>query len=312
MTNCLNGVDALQRRIIKTLALLTCIGMFVVLAAGVLVTRLDAGRGCGNDWPLCNGRFVPAYTLESMVEYSHRFITGIEGILVLVTFLLVLRAYGARSEHFLYAAGTAFFTVLQAILGAMAVMWEQSDAVMALHFGISLLAFTFALLTWLRIRRTGEAGDGGRAGKGLRRLVWFITFYAYVVVYTGAYVKHTDSQGGCDGWPLCNGEWIPELSGAPGIAFGHRLAALLILALVIWLHAKSRRELPAKSELRAQAGAALVLTLLQIATGAFVVFALADVNWYVFAGLLHTAVIAALYGVLGYMSIRAWQLRDGR
>lgn len=286
--------------------------MFVVLAAGVLVTRLDAGRGCGNDWPLCNGKFVPAYTLESIVEYSHRFITGIEGILVLVTFILVLRAYGAKSEHFLYVAGTALFTVLQAILGAMAVVWEQSDAVMALHFGVSLLAFTFALLTWIRIRRTDDKADGGRAGKRFRRLVWFITFYAYVVVYTGAYVKHTDSQGGCEGWPLCNGAVIPELSGAAGIAFGHRLAALLILVLAVWLYAKSRRELPAGSELGKLSAAALALTLLQIATGALVVFALADVNWYVFSGLLHTTVIAALYGTLGYLSIRAWQLRDGR
>jgi len=301
-----------QRTFIKTLALITCIGMFVVLAAGVLVTRLDAGRGCGNDWPLCNGKFVPAYTLESIVEYSHRFITGIEGILVLVTFILVLRAYGAKSEHFLYVAGTALFTVLQAILGAMAVVWEQSDAVMALHFGVSLLAFTFALLTWIRIRRTDDKADGGRAGKGFRRLVWFITFYAYVVVYTGAYVKHTDSQGGCEGWPLCNGAVIPELSGAAGIAFGHRLAALLILVLAVWLYAKSRRELPAGSELGKLSAAALALTLLQIATGALVVFALADVNWYVFSGLLHTTVIAALYGTLGYLSIRAWQLRDGR
>jgi len=303
----------LRQKSLATLALITCIGMFVVLAAGVLVTRMDAGRGCGDDWPLCNGKFVPAYTLESIIEYNHRFITGIEGILVLVTFILVLRKYGGRSEPFLYVAGTAFFTVLQAILGAMAVKWEQSDAVMALHFGISLLAFTFALLAWLRIRRTDEVKDTGRAGKGFRRLVWFTTFYGYLVVYTGAYVKHTDSQGGCGtDWPLCNGRVIPGLSGAEGIAFGHRIASLLILVLVIWLFVKSRREQPASSGLRKQAGAALLFTVLQIFGGALVVFSLPNANLYVFAGLFHTSVIAALYGVLGYMSIRAWQLRDGR
>lgn len=301
-----------MHRFVKPLALITCIGMFVVLAAGVLVTRLDAGRGCGDDWPLCNGKFVPAYTLESMVEYSHRFITGIEGILVLLTFIAVWQVFGRRSEHFLYVAGTAFFTVLQAILGAMAVKWEQSAAVMALHFGFSLLAFTFALLTYLRIRRTGELTDEGRAKPGLRRLVWLLTAYCYVVVYTGAYVKHTDASGGCTGWPLCNGEWIPDLSGAAGIAFAHRLAALLFLILAIWLLVKARRELPAASGMRKQAAAALLFTVLQVATGAFVVLALTDVNWYVLAGLLHTSVIAALFGVLSYMSIRVWQLKEGR
>lgn len=302
----------MRRSYLKPLALITCIGMFIVLAAGVLVTRMDAGRGCGDDWPLCNGKFIPAYTLESMIEYSHRFVTGMEGILVLVTFIAILRHFGWKSEAFLYTAGTAFFTVLQAILGAMAVMWEQSSAVMALHFGISLLAFTFALLTYLRIRRQEFPAGEEKSGAGFARLTWFITAYAYLVVYTGAYVKHTDSSGGCDGWPLCNGQWIPELSGAEGIAFAHRIAAFLIAVFALWLFVWSRRDFPAGSGLRKQASWVLALTLLQSLSGAFTVFALDNTNLYVFAGLLHTSIIAALYGVLSYMSIRVWQLRDRR
>ena len=57
-------------RTLKWLTLLTCIGMFLVLIAGVIVTKTDSGRGCGDDFPLCNGKFVPAYTLESIIEYS--------------------------------------------------------------------------------------------------------------------------------------------------------------------------------------------------------------------------------------------------
>ena len=63
--------------------------MFLVLIAGVIVTKTDSGSGCGGGagFPLCNGKFVPAYTLESIIEYSHRAITGVEGIFVLMTFV---------------------------------------------------------------------------------------------------------------------------------------------------------------------------------------------------------------------------------
>ena len=54
---------------VKWLAAATSIGMFLVLVNGALVTKTESGRGCGDDWPLCNGKFVPAYTLESMIEY---------------------------------------------------------------------------------------------------------------------------------------------------------------------------------------------------------------------------------------------------
>ncbi|MFX6194071.1 hypothetical protein ABTF37_19690, partial [Acinetobacter baumannii] len=39
-----------------------------------------------------------------------------------------------------------FFIVLESILGASAVIWPQSSAVLALHFGFSLLAFSGVFL----------------------------------------------------------------------------------------------------------------------------------------------------------------------
>lgn len=70
----------------RLLAWSSFVGMFLVLLAGALVTKTGSGRGCGDDWPLCNGKFVPAYTVESFIEYSHRFVTGIVGIIVVLTF----------------------------------------------------------------------------------------------------------------------------------------------------------------------------------------------------------------------------------
>ena len=43
------------------------------------------------------------------------------------------------------------FLVLQGLIGAAAVIWAQSDFVLALHFGISLISFSAVLLLTLLI-----------------------------------------------------------------------------------------------------------------------------------------------------------------
>ena len=298
---------------IKWITAATCVGMFIVLIAGALVTKTESGRGCGDDWPLCNGKFLPAYTWESMIEYSHRAVSGVVGILVLLTFIAIIRKYGRRSEAYIYASGIAFFTVLQAILGAMAVKWEQSSIVMALHFGFSMLAFTFTLLTFQVVRRGVESHHNNvDVSHSFTRFSWLFTVYSYIVVYIGAYVRHTDSSGGCSGWPLCNNEVIPELSGATGIAFVHRLAALLLFVLIAWMAVKGVKEFGIRSELGKLSSYSLLLVLLQIFSGAFVVLSMSNENLYVFASLVHTSLIAALFAILSYISIRTWQQRSSK
>ncbi|MNN43430.1 Heme A synthase [compost metagenome] len=145
-------------------------------------------------------------------------------------------------------------------------------------------------------------------GRGFRNLTWFTALYSYIVVYLGAYVSHTDSQGGCSGWPLCNGEWVPELSGGVGIVFMHRVAAALLFLLTAWLGHLAfwkHKNLP---ELRALGVAAVLLCLLQVFSGAAVVHTLYNERLYIFAALAHILLIAGLFGVLCYMSMRVWQL----
>jgi heme A synthase len=69
---------------------------------------------------------------------------------------------------------------------------------------------------------------------------WLVLAYNVLVILWGAFVRATGSGAGCGShWPLCNGVVVPR---APQIEtlieFSHRLtsglAALLVLALVIW------------------------------------------------------------------------------
>ncbi|MBB6678290.1 heme A synthase [Cohnella lubricantis] len=307
----------------RWLTLWTCIGMFLVLVVGVVVTNTESGRGCGTDWPLCNGKFVPAYTLESLVEYTHRAVSGIEGLLVGAVFIWTLLIKPAQKEALIYSSAALLFTVAQALLGAAAVIWPTSDAVLAIHFGISMIAFTFTWLldSWARrwaanpeavargesISAAPQGKTSGAVPTGLFGSVVAILVYCYGVVYIGAYVRHTASAGGCYGWPLCNGELVPKINGATGIAFAHRLAAVVlfiaILALTLWI-----RKSMAPRELKTLANASLALVVAQILSGWLLTATLDSHDIYVFTSLLHTIIITAMFSLLCLLAIRAKQL----
>src|SRR5918911_3538966 len=69
--------------LLRGLAVSATVGMFVVLVMGATVTNTGSAQGCGQSWPLCNGRLVPEFTVATAIEYSHRAVTGVEGLLVL-------------------------------------------------------------------------------------------------------------------------------------------------------------------------------------------------------------------------------------
>ncbi|MFD7520673.1 COX15/CtaA family protein [Paenibacillus chitinolyticus] len=305
-------------KLTKRLSFLTMIGMFLIVIMGALVTKTDSGLGCGNEWPLCNGKFVPAYTISSVIEYSHRAVTGLVSLLLLATFILVFKTVSRKDAKY-FVAGAGFFTVLQAIMGALAVVFSQSSAVMALHFGLSLLAFAMTLLLWLTFTKWGDytvsvarMTDGRKSalpknaapiGRGFRAFVWFVGVYCYIVVYVGAFVRHTESSGGCIGWPLCNGQVVPELTGATGIVFAHRIAAVLMFICGLVLFLVARKKYSHLENVYKGAGWVLGFLIAQIFSGATVTWSLGHDTAFLFTGMIHAVLICALFGWISYLCV---------
>ena len=212
---------------VKRLAVLALVGMFIVLMMGSTVTNTGSGEGCGRSWPLCHGKFIPTYAVETAIEFSHRLVTAIEGVLILaVSIGAILIRRGNRQVKVLVAVmiGTL---VLQSGLGAAAVMWPQSPAIMASHFGISMTCFA-AIFLLTRYLFEPKSLDGETASRKppppswFRRGVWASLVMSVIVAYVGAYMRHSGNELGCSTWPLCNGQVFPGFSGAEGIAFSHR------------------------------------------------------------------------------------------
>jgi heme a synthase len=288
-----------NRRWVRWLAVICTVGMFIVIVMGSTVTGTGSGDGCGDSWPLCHGQLIPEYTVAAAIEYSHRIVSGIEGLLMVGLFIGVLMYWRWRKEVKILAPVMIAFLLIQAGLGALAVMYPNSDEVLALHFGISLTAFASVLLLAVVIFEMGGAEKyrDRPIPDYFKAYVWGIVVYIYALVYLGAYVRHTQSSMACVDWPLCNGAVWPGFSGAVGIQFGHRLMALggmlLIAGLVVWTW-RFRKERP---DLFWGSVVSFALVIVLAISGGIVV--LSQLN--LFSGLAHAGLATLLFGSLSYI-----------
>lgn len=286
----------------KLLAIASVIGMFIVQLQGALVTKSGSAEGCGSSWPSCDGQLWHLGTTESIIEYSHRAVSGLVGLLVVAFAILAWRRYSHRKDIRAFAVVAVLFIIIQSLLGAAAVMWEQPTVVLALHFGISLTAFASVLLpviTMFQLER-GETHRHKPVSSGMQFWAWSALIFVYGIVYSGAYVRHTNSHLACLEWPLCQGVLIPELTGEVGIQFFHRLVAGLGWLLLLWLVRVAWRERKVRPDLYRGAVWAATLMTLQVLSGGVVILTYLTL----ISMMIHSAIITALFGALSYLCLQ--------
>ena len=301
-----------QSKYLKWFAVAATIGMLLILLGGALVTKTESGMGCGRHWPGCNGQLIPdKITTEVLIEFSHRVVTGSVGFLILILSVWSWKVMGHIRETKFLAVMAMFFLILQALIGAAQVLWGQGDFILALHFGISLLSFASVLLLTLLIFEVDRKFDADKLRIG-SKLKWHtvgVTLYSYIVVYTGALVRHTDSGLICPDWPLCNNDQFSLPSNMyEWVQMGHRTAAALIfiwIAFIAWHAVKNYKD---QRVLYYGWITAFIIVSLQVISGMLVV--LTKLNLY-FA-LVHSLLISLLFGLLCYMILLLSRSRSNK
>lgn len=294
-----------MQRGLKWFAVITTIGMLLVLLGGALVTKTDSGDGCGDSFPLCEGELIPSvYTPEKIIELTHRIVSGIVGLLVLTLSIWSWRKIGHIRETKFLAAVSFFVLVFQGLIGAAAVMWEQSDFILAIHFGISLISFAAVFLLTLLIFEIDKKFEAEKViiDKRMHFHIVGVILYVFLVVYTGALVRHANASLICSDWPLCrNDEFLLPKNLHEWIQMGHRGMAgiaFLWIAFVTFIAIKHY-----KHQKVVYGGwiAAFILITLQVTSGALVVFS--RLNLYI--ALAHALFVSSLFGVLSYLLLLA-------
>ncbi len=158
----------------------------VVILWGAYVRATGSGAGCGSHWPLCNGEVIPQNPqVHTIIEFTHRMMSGLALILVLALILWGRRLYvaGHPVRIGLWLSGT--FIVVEALLGAGLVLFELTAqnasvaraAAMAVH-----LANTFILLASLTLTAAWASGLPVLRLRGQKHLPWLLVGLAGVIL----------------------------------------------------------------------------------------------------------------------------------
>ena len=132
----------------KKLAKLYCRFNFLNLAYtmcvilwGAYVRSSGSGAGCGAHWPLCNGEMIPSSNrLQTLIEFTHRFSSGVSLTLVLCGWLISRKLGEKKSPIRRVANLTLIAIILEALLGAGLVLFKlvEFDQSIARAISISL------------------------------------------------------------------------------------------------------------------------------------------------------------------------------
>ena len=160
----------------RYLTLATLVGVFALIVLGGVVRITESGLGCP-DWPLCHGRIIPPFDAATLIEYSHRLVASVVGLLVLATLVVAWRRYRSRAWIFRPALFGLVMVIGQSALGGAAVLTELESYIVMIHMAMAqALLACFALVcldAWRglslagrhEVRRTSCAFGRRRSGR---------------------------------------------------------------------------------------------------------------------------------------------------
>ena len=289
-------ITLFNKRNLKWLSVLATIIMAFVLG-GALVTKTGSEDGCGSSWPLCHGALLPQnLPIDTIIELSHRAVSGLSLIVVLWLAITAWKHIGYIREVKPLAIISIAFLLVQALIGAAAVIWQQNSYVLALHFGISLISFSSVFVLMLIIFEVEKyEADELYIRKPLRRLTWIMTGIVYLTIYTGALVRHAKASLAYGGWPLPFHDIIPHTE-QDWVQFAHRGMAFITFFWIMITFIHAVKNYSENRTIRYGYTTAFILIILQVITGALSV--MTNVN--LFIALLHALFITILFGMIAY------------
>lgn len=222
--------DLYERRL-RWLVRLTLAGTLftaLVMLVGAWTRLVDAGLGCP-DWPGCYGKLlvpdndfaalrhpdVPLEPFKAWVEMVHRYIATLLGLVVLSVVALGWPLRHRRDYPWRLSLMLLVVILLQGAFGAFTVTLKLWPQVVTLHLlgGLSVLLLFFWLHLRLRLVVTPTPTMEPR-----RVNAWWGIAACLLVVQLalGGWVSSNYAGLACQGFPTCNGQWVPPMDISEG------------------------------------------------------------------------------------------------
>jgi heme A synthase len=248
----------LSIRNFRVLAFTTALFAYLQIALGGVVRVTGSGLGCP-DWPLCHGRPYPPADIHSIIEYSHRSVGTVTGVLVIATVVLAWVVFHKqRPLVAIVATGSLVAIAAEGGLGAVVVAQELQPWLVLVHLALAMLILGCLIAT-------GILSLPPSAGFTRVRAPALIGAAAtYVLLLTGSTVVASNADASCHSWPLCGGGFSPDFAGANAFTMLHRGSVLVLGALVVYVAIRAMNV----RILRPAAVGTLAVLALQVAVGA--------------------------------------------
>ena len=250
----------------RRLALLTGIATFLLVIVGGIVRVSDSGLGCGpagsglNGWPFCNGDVVPGVDLNAIIEYTHRALAGIVGLLMIALAVLAIRRYRAHRGLVWATVAAVVLVIAQGLLGAATVEKDLDEGLVASHLGLAMALLALMVYIWRASKPENIGAEPAAGGPRFRGLSLVSSGTIFFTIVAGGYMAGTQNYGRADyqpgdgahhacgkEFPSCNGDFLPfGEARLVDIHLTHRvfmyLATILVLTLIVL--AERRRPSP--------------------------------------------------------------------
>jgi protoheme IX farnesyltransferase len=237
-----------------------------LIVLGGVVRITGSGMGCGDHWPLCDGKWFPPLDLPTMIEISHRWVAALVTMVVLATTAVAWIKHRANRNLRDPATLASVLLVAQVLLGAVTVKLALPPWVVITHFANAMVLLAVLMVTALRA--TGPGNGLSLPRHRWHRLILGVAGFGFVVILFGAQVANFHAGLLCLGLPLCDGAILPPATPLASLHWTHRVLAFafvgLLLALTILLRGRSD---PSGRILRRWITVVLAIALLQIAVG---------------------------------------------
>src|SRR6059036_1800927 len=211
---------------------------YLLIILGAIVRITGSGLGCGEHWPLCNGKLLPPLDVPTMIEYAHRLVAAAVSVLVagLAGYASWLRRRAGSGDR--YLPGIAPYVALallvaQVVLGAVTVKLRLPPWTVILHLGTAMLLLATLIVI---AKGTTDAPRSPGLRPGLVALV-----LGFVTVLFGALTANLGAATACLGFPLCNGQLVPAGNYLQYVHWGHRLLGFALLGTLVWWAWRTRR-----------------------------------------------------------------------
>lgn len=236
----------------------------LTIVMGAVVRATHSGDGCGPRWPTCEGTLVLPGSGEAaqLIEFSHRAISGVALLAVVVFAVLVFRAFAGGHPARRAAVWSVSLMVVEALIGAIIVVygWVADDRSLARQVSVPLHLVNTFLLTaalahtaWLV---EGYAAPAWRFASRQTRILLGLSLILLLIAATGATTALADTVFAVE--PTAGGS-LPDLETETTLIVQLRILHPIVAiagGMLIWLFTWRRLD---EIEARGQSAAARIL-----------------------------------------------------